>query len=399
MQTNDAAIWALLRQFTRFGHGADLSRANRIMGPVISSLPAGIVVTGSNGKGTVTHLTAGILKMLGLRVGHFISPHLMSITERISVDGQPVATEELQQALEATLDESAHDDLDAASRFEILAAAAVRIFSTHRLDAIVWEAGLGGRLDPTRLVPKKVAVLTSVALEHTSLLGGSRIEIAREKAAIARSHSTASCVPLVIGCLDGDVSEMLERQQPIVRHTEDTVSVALSGSHQIVNGQIALTAARLWTGRTDLPTNLNSITVPLRTERIRRAQGSSPDIWVDVAHHEHAIRALRPWLDSLPRPLCIVFGVSRDRQASPMLSALPNDAMLVISEAPYKSTPAKNIPSPPNSLVVSELHRALRVAEHQASPNGSVVILGGLYLAAASAAILRQTDHTTLRWE
>jgi len=396
--SNDDHIWTLLEPYSRWGAGPDLERAARLMGPEIRQLASGVVITGSNGKGTVTYLTAELLRRDGLRVGRYVSPHLWSITERVSIDGTSVSRAELAHALQRVLDESDPSDLQAASQFELLTAAAVRLFHSHAVDTVVWEAGLGGRFDPTRLVPKHAAALTSVALEHTTILGSTPIEIALEKSAIANTYGTTHSVPLVVGPLAPEVIKRLSEQQPLIYPADISVKTALGGAHQIDNARIAASLATLVSNQKRTHVDVSELVIPCRTECVRPRSLDTPAVWVDVAHHQSAIRALVPWLSSLPKPLSIIFGSSQDRDPGGMIAYLPSDATVIISEAPYKPARVEDIITPRTVVPCPQLNEALDYASAITSPQGTIVVLGGLYLAAAAAALLRGQRIDAMRW-
>ena len=395
----DDTIWQLLSRFSRWGSGPDLERAKRLMGHDINKLPRGIVVTGSNGKGTVTYTAAALLKRAGLRVGRYVSPHLFSITERVAIDGTPITADALSTALLRVLHESEPDDLALASRFEVLTAAAVRLFAAQQVDTIVWEAGLGGRFDPTRLVPKHTAVLSSVSLEHTAILGKTLHTIAQEKAAIAKDLERPEYAPLILGQLPPEIIHDIQAQQPVLQPKPIPVRNAHLGHHQRTNARLAATATAVVTGD-DIPfVDMADIQIPCRGECIRKATLGTPALWVDVAHHESALNAMRPWLEALPKPLTLIFGISNDRDPTPMLEALPEQASLIISEAPYKAMPVDKIDTRRPVERRACLDDAIARATVLSAPNGSIVVLGGLYLAASVAMLFRTQSIDGLRWD
>ncbi len=149
-------------------------------------------VGGTKGKGSVGALIEAGLRRAGLRTGRYASPHVESITERVCLDGRPVAEAVLARALSRALDahEAArHDDGPGgdATWFDVLTAAALLVFGEAGLDWAVIEVGLGGRLDSTNAVDGEVAVITNIGLEHTEILGSTRAAIAAEKAGILKA--------------------------------------------------------------------------------------------------------------------------------------------------------------------------------------------------------------------
>lgn len=147
-----------------------------------------VTVTGTNGKGSCVALLSSILASAGYRVGAFTSPHLVRYNERIVIDGREVSDASLLAAFERI--DAARGD-DTLTFFEFNALAALLVFETAHLDAIVLEVGMGGRLDAVNVVDADVALVTGIALDHCEWLGSDLETIAREKAGIFRSGRPA----------------------------------------------------------------------------------------------------------------------------------------------------------------------------------------------------------------
>jgi dihydrofolate synthase/folylpolyglutamate synthase len=155
-------------------------------------------VGGSKGKGSVAALVAAGLERAGIATGIYASPHVERVTERVRVRGREVDEDVLAEALEAALGaaEAAHAEGTAAasaSWFDIMTAAAFRVFAREGVEFAVVEVGLGGRLDSTNVLGAEVCIVTSIELEHTALLGSTRAAIAGEKAGIVHAGSTLVC--------------------------------------------------------------------------------------------------------------------------------------------------------------------------------------------------------------
>lgn len=170
-----------------------------------------IHITGSHGKGSTALYTEALLTAAGLRTGTFTSPHLEVWNERIRIAGAPMDDVAFVGALERIRPAVAalhRADADAAPAFfDALAAAAFSVFADSPVDIAVVEAGIGARLDPTRVCRAVATCVTGVDLEHTDRLGPTIPDIAREKAAIARRG-----VPLVVGSVPDAAREVLERE-------------------------------------------------------------------------------------------------------------------------------------------------------------------------------------------
>ena len=172
---------------------------------------ASIHVVGTNGKSSVTRMIAALLEAHGVSTGACVSPHTARWSERILVHGEEIGAAEFAAAVEraAAAAETVNRSLEegeAVTQFELATAAAFVALAGARVKAAVVEAGLGGRLDATNTIPSKVTVLTSVGLDHTEWLGESEEEIAAEKLAVLRDHTT-----LVLGRVSPSVAEMAER--------------------------------------------------------------------------------------------------------------------------------------------------------------------------------------------
>src|ERR687883_1038519 len=189
-----------------FGMRFGLDRMRRLMTALGSPQEryGTIHVAGTNGKSSTVRMAAAILRRHGLRAGSYLSPHLVSFTERIRIDDADLSEERFAAAVtraaraadkvNRTLEEG-----DRVTQFEALTAAAYSELAEAGVDVAVVEAGLGGRYDATNVIPSRVQVLTNVGLEHTRWLGPTIADISREKLAVVRDDST-----LVIGTLHPD---------------------------------------------------------------------------------------------------------------------------------------------------------------------------------------------------
>lgn len=169
-----------------------------------------IQVAGTNGKSSTTRMIAALVRAQGLRVGLYVSPHLVKYPERIEIDGRVVSDESFARGIEAALDAAARAHVEA-TEFELLTAAALWLFAQEGAGWVVLECGLGGRWDATSVVNPQVAVITGVALEHTAILGDTIEKIAGEKAAIIKPGCKA------VFAHDLAAREVFERQAQQVR--------------------------------------------------------------------------------------------------------------------------------------------------------------------------------------
>jgi dihydrofolate synthase / folylpolyglutamate synthase len=173
---------------------------------------ASIHIVGTNGKTSVARMTSALLEAHGVSTGTYVSPHIRSWRERILIGNEPISEEAFDEAVERAeqaaqvADRSAGDD-GPVTQFELLTAAAFLAFAGARVQYAVIEAGLGGRLDATNVIPSQLTVLTSVGLDHTEWLGDTLEEIAAEKLAVLRDHAT-----LLVGEVPEVVTQVIEAE-------------------------------------------------------------------------------------------------------------------------------------------------------------------------------------------
>ena len=301
-----------------------------------------IHVTGTNGKTSTARMIDALLRSRGLRTGRFTSPHLVSIRERICVDGAPIDAERFVAAYEEILPyvrlvDERHPA--AMSFFEVLTGMAFAIFADTPVDVVVLEVGVGGRLDCTNVADGVVAVITPISIDHTRLLGDTLEEIAGEKAGIIKPGATAVLAqqPLAaaevllryaveVGATvarEGVEFGVLSREPGVggqqlalrgLRGTYEDVFLPLFGAHQAGNAACALAAVEAFAGVADEniygPAGLDAdlvreafakVTSPGRLEVIRR----SPTIIIDAAHNPAGMAATvagRAGVVHLPSP-------------------------------------------------------------------------------------------------
>ncbi len=292
---------------------------------------ASIHVVGTNGKSSATRMIAALLEAHGVTAGACVSPHTTRWSERILVRGEEIGAVEFAAAVEraAAAAETVNrtlEDGEEVTQFELATAAAFVALANARVKAAVVEAGLGGRLDATNTIPSKVTVLTSVGLDHTEWLGESEEEIAAEKLAVLRDHTT-----LVLGRVSPRVAEMAEcaareRGAKLIVAPEDPgteIRLRAAGGFQRLNFALACAAAEAFLGELDpeqVRTVAAEVEIPGRLERA----GDDPPTYLDAAHNPDGAKALA---DALPevaegRPVLAVLAVLADKDAKAMIEAL-----------------------------------------------------------------------------
>jgi dihydrofolate synthase/folylpolyglutamate synthase len=258
---------------------------------------ASIHVVGTNGKTSVTRMTAALLEAHGVSTGAYLSPHIHSWRERVMIRGEPISEEAFAEALEraeasAQVADRAAGDEGPMTQYELLTAAAFVAFAAARVKYAVIEAGLGGRLDATNVIPSQLTVLTSVGLDHTEWLGETVEEIAAEKVAVLRDHTK-----LIHGAVPPSVEPVIARSAAD-RHAELISLPATQGSYQSHNWDLAVDAAQEVLGGLDPAAALSvgqSLSIPGRAQVV---PGDPTEIF-DAAHNPDGARALAAVLPEL----------------------------------------------------------------------------------------------------
>ena len=300
-----------------------------------------VIVGGTNGKGTVSYLLSELLRAAGFRVGLYTSPHLHTVRERICVDGEVLARDVWAEGVAHFYEKSRDFEREgwgAFSKFEALTVLATHHFARANVDWAVFEVGLGGQFDATNAWDSKVAVLTSVHLDHVDVLGNTLREIAADKVHIARSgrplFTGSGQAPEVLKVLerecalrgaalqvvDEEMDDMADR--PITFRENAALSVAVA--RHIVDGRgMALPDERV----RDVVLNL---ALPGRFEVVRKT------LILDGAHNPDAVRALVRDLQVLSDKWRFVVGVNKGHDARGILQALsPIAAEVVLTQSAH----------------------------------------------------------------
>jgi dihydrofolate synthase / folylpolyglutamate synthase len=372
---------------------------------------ASIHVVGTNGKSSVTRMTAALLEAHGVSAGACVSPHAERWSERVLVHGGEIGAGAFSAAVEraaqaAQVVNCGLEEGEAVTQFEVATAAAFVALAAAGVQAAAVEAGLGGKLDATNTIPSRVTVLTSVGLDHTRWLGETEAEIAAEKLAVLRDHST-----LVLGRVGPEIEALAERTAAergaeLVRAPEDPgeeVRLRAPGRFQRRNFALALTAAEAFLGELD-PTRVAEVaatlTVPGRLERV----ADDPPVFLDAAHNPDGAAALAEGLAEVAagRPVVACLAILSDKDAAAMVRALaPALERVVCTELDPELLAARGLPGssshPANELedacnaaglaaeVEPSFARAVRRGRELAAETGAILLVAGSHYALAPA--------------
>jgi len=304
---------------------------------------ASIHVVGTNGKSSVAEMTGALLQAAGKRTGVYLSPHTSRWSERVRIGGAEIDRGDFAEAVERVAQSTevvnrTLSDGESVTQFEAATASAFVALAAAGVEFGVIEAGLGGRLDATNVLPSLVTALTSVGLEHTEWLGDTEEQIAAEKLAVLRGHST-----LVLGRVGGGVQALAERTAAersarlvLAREPEPGVRLAIPGPYARRNLGVAIAAAEAAQGPLE-PDLVRAVASGLKLPGRMQVLGGDPPLVVDAAHNPDGARALA---EALPEaageaPVVACVALLADKDAAGVLRELaPRVSLLVCTELP-----------------------------------------------------------------
>ncbi|PWT89476.1 MAG: bifunctional folylpolyglutamate synthase/dihydrofolate synthase [Blastocatellia bacterium] len=383
------------------------------------SFPA-VQIAGTNGKGSVTAILDSICRSAGIKTGRYTSPHLTSITERITINGQVISEEKfaryatrVRESAEALVTSRVLEALP--TFFEHVTAIALMAFHEAEVDLAILETGLGGRLDSTTAAHARLVAITQIALDHQQYLGNTLREIAAEKAAIIRRGMEAVVGPqspeawevIAAQCVANEVipahdnwrveeiATSNDGRYCVTIHTEydtyERLQLGLRGQHQIENTVIAIQLAEslrklgFSIARQAIIAGVQAARHPGRLELF----SSNPPVLLDGAHNPAGAQALRNYLEQFAsRPLVLIFGAMVDKQLEQMATVLfpvANKLVLTpVNNSRSASTDllrsiATKMGSDSKITIATSSLQALDIAKSQ-SEQGLICVAGSLYL-------------------
>jgi len=423
----------------KYGQGICLARLSKLLealGIDRTSLERiSVVVTGSNGKGSTAAFCSSIGRAAGLRTGLFTSPHLYRFNERFQIDGEPIDDAYLA-AMVARINSAIHDISpqltdESFGAFEAQFALACLYFQEMNCQFAVFEAGIGGRYDPVRLVNATITSVTSVDYEHVALLGNSLALIASDKSDACAAGGTIiygeNCRPLrphliaynrsrqVASAFVRDEVE-IEREAIVAAalsfdyrfgaHHFCNLGISLSGSFQLNNAAIAVTLFLLWARQASLDaprtleaavrTGLRDTHWPGRLESIRNDPltvidvGHTPDGIAQALNGLHAAYGADGWI--------LVTGVSHDKKAIEIVNQLAPVFDTIICTAAYHkgSEPQAIAQAARAANPAATVHTCATIEDAvarstalAATTGRRIFVAGGLFLAVEFATALR----------
>jgi dihydrofolate synthase/folylpolyglutamate synthase len=352
-----------------------------------------VQIAGTNGKGSTAVMLDSICRAAGIKTGLYTSPHLVSITERIQINGEQISEDDFARHT-TTVREAAQHLLDSIeiealpTFFEHVTAIALLAFREAGVELAILETGMGGRLDSTTAANASIVAITQIAMDHEQYLGSTIESIASEKAAIIRPGVTA-----IVGRQDPTALSVLLRRceetgvQPILAMPpSEPIRIGLRGRHQLENAAIAIAVAKsLSISEKAILSGIETAAHPGRLELI----SGEPDILLDGAHNPAGAQALYEYLVEYGRhPLTIVFGAMSDKQLDrigEILFPIADNLILTTIDNPRAASLKTldtiatqfSLGSVTKSETVDAAHRtALRITPAE----GLICVTGSLYL-------------------
>ena len=426
----------------RFGSGIGLHRvhyAAESLGISLDKLSKkSIVVTGTNGKGTVAKALSEIARYCGRSTALFTSPHTFEFNERFCINGNNISDDALEQTATIVSEIIDHyeerNPHDKFGEFEAWFLQALCIFDTPDIDFIVFEAGIGGRYDPTRIIRPRLSCITSIDLEHTELLGNSTSEIILDKLDIAPpsskivlgegllAHKKRVCtVSWLKGVKSIWSNEIFDSIKSTFESGNNRIQItwrdgASSVFHTPMLGRfaaenIALSCAlyRLFFGESHFGNSQEAISRALlglnwpgRFERI----AGEVDFLIDFAHTPKAIEGTLADLSALfnERPKVFLVGVSKGRERSRIIEEIASSGIDFVAGASHKGMLPEEIKSvieaknsEANVLTFQSPDEAYRAAVELANEkNAMICVLGGYFWGATIRALTRNKDFRAI---
>jgi dihydrofolate synthase / folylpolyglutamate synthase len=404
-----------------------------------------VLVAGTNGKGSTAAMLANILRVAGLRVGLYTSPHLSRVNERVQINGVAISDDDFAR-LYFRVEETGARLLSEGkvpqhpSFFETVTAVAFLYFAEQAIDLAVLEVGMGGRLDATNIVEPLVSVITDIALDHTEWLGSTIDAIAREKAGILRQNGVLVTLPqhpaanqtlgevaITLNVKGVNAVEFMpprrsaekeaaefyaEPYSVTVAGTSVELRPALAGTHQHRNAALAMAAACELRNNysyniapQQMAEGINTVRWPGRLELFPRT-GSRPAVLIDVAHNPAGAWTLRSALSTwpglateIPIERTLLFGCLREKAVEEMAQILfpVFDRVILTPVNSPRSAALDDLQSVARSLgvepeTVPSAAAGMELARSQTPANGLIVCAGSVYLIGALRESLLNTQ-------
>lgn len=377
-----------------------------------------IHVTGTNGKGSTCAMLSSILTTSNIKTGLYISPHLVSYTERIQIDGKPISEEDFADCISAVktfVDKMIEDGEESPTQFEVITAAAFLYFAINQVEYAIIEVGLGGLLDSTNVVKPEISIITNVTFEHAHLCGGTLEGIATHKAGIIKegvpvvTAATGKTLDIIQQTAEKKNADIFiansdfgakyltfDGQYQQLKFTSEilgvnfTYKLKLLGDHQIENSSLAIMSASILGNNDERITRENiieGIAIAKWPARFEVFNFNGQTCIIDGAHNPAGMSILRQNLDKYypTQKRIILLGILKDKDIDTMLLDLLRDDDEIVITTPNserKASPEYIANKITNHRVetFSNMQDALTLARKWAGTDKILCITGSLYL-------------------
>ena len=352
-------------------------------------------IAGSNGKGSVSAMTASVLTEAGYKTGLFTSPHISDFRERIRVNGQMINKKDV---IDFCLKVQSYDLDFSPSFFEVTFAMALEHFKNEECEYCVIETGLGGRLDATNVIKPEISVITTISMEHTAILGDTIEKIATEKAGIIKSST-----PVIIGKRDPstervfrNVAEEIDAPLYFAKNLfNDQYTVPFLGEYQKENLNTALNIFSILQHEKkikpidpmQIQKGLNSIKSNTGFYGRMEIISDSPLTIFDVSHNPEGITATLSALKKINNgTLHILYGSSADKDVKKIIELFPKDSKLYLTTFRNERSLTKdqlediNCKMDLNSPIFNNPKIALSEIQSSANKEDTIIVFGSFFL-------------------
>ncbi len=380
-----------------------------------------VLVAGTNGKGSTASLLTSILRASGLRMGRYTSPHILDISERLSVDGQDISKEALTDAVSRVA--RVAGAVGEPTFFEAMTACAFWYFAEREVDVAVFEVGMGGRWDATNIAPAELSVITPIGFDHEHFLGDTLEAIAAEKAAIIKVGRPVVISKLLPEAEAVVVSEAERQNATLIRASEGVsirarpseagqaveletpethygpITLPLLGEHQLDNLVLAVRVAEVLCPKLLVEQVRQGVAATTWPGRLQRLSGR-PAFLLDAAHNIMAAEQLGWFLEAHPHPnRVLLFGVMKDKRVYEMLECLLPHVSHFVATRPEMSRARGPAPLAQwaqdrgtTSLAFDSSSGALEKARELAGPDGEIIVAGSIFLLGEVVALLGEAS-------
>ncbi len=359
-----------------------------------------IHIAGTNGKGSVCAMLSSILKEANYKVGMYTSPHLKDFRERFLINNKKISEEDIVKYYKKI-----KPLITSQTFFEVITAMAFLYFRDKKVDYLIAEVGLGGRLDATNTIEPIISVITNIGLEHQEYLGETIEKIAFEKAGIIKNK-----IPVITGTKGAAlkvIKKIAKKNNSKIYHNGKSTNIPLklNGDFQLENASIAIETIKalnkhynlkiktdtikkgllktIWHGR------LEYIGVSKRNPMCQKSSISKhieKNILVDCAHNLDAVKALKKELNKIKKgyeKLYLIIGILKDKDHKSILkelAPLANQTILVKPSIPRALEPRILAKDLKNYIIIEDAKKALKYAKRIAKDNDLILVTGSIYV-------------------